>query len=124
MYDLSDKFSNTFDVIAYTVSAMRETGFNQSDIDDYLIDATSTHNSHLVDVSIEVIDKCNNRINAYNDDSLNDKYFDYLDSNCKYYWEEEEDSYEGFSDNYNKEYDNDDDEYEGFDHANRYSTYY
>lgn len=124
MYDLSDKFSNTFDVIAYTVSAMRETGFNQSDIDDYLIDATSTHNSHLVDVSIEVIDKCNNRINAYNDDSLNDKYFDYLESNRKYYWEEEEDSYEGFSDNYNKEYDNDDDEYEGFDHGNRYSTYY
>lgn len=124
MYDLSNKFSNTFDVIAYTVSAMRETGFNQSDIDDYLIDATSKHNSHLVDVSIEFIDKCNSRIDAYNDDSLNDEYFDYLESNRKYYWEEEEDSYEGFSDNYNKEYDNDDDEYEGFDHANRYSTYY
>lgn len=128
MFDLSNKFSNVFDVLTYTIAAMRESGFEQSDIDDYLIDATSTHNSHLVDVSIDFISQCNNRIHAYDNDVEDIDDIEYTP--CKYYWEDDEDEdeyeYEGFSDKtyYARmmDYDDDEDEYEGF--SDGYRKYY
>lgn len=64
-YDLSDKFDDSLYVLSYTVSAMRESGFKKVDIDNYLLEATRTHNSHLLDVSIEYINMCNDITHAY-----------------------------------------------------------
>ena len=55
MYDLTNKFDNTFDVMKYTISAMKEVGYSNKDIEDYIIEATSKDNSKLIDVSIDYI---------------------------------------------------------------------
>lgn len=102
MYDLSNRYDNTLSVMQYTIAAMRDVGFTQGEIEDYIDEATKSHNAHLVDVSVEYVNKCNERVGSYNDDFTYSKQW-------------------GF-DNYDDSYDNDDFEgYEGFSgHSNKY----
>lgn len=117
MYDLSNRYDNTLSVMQYTIAAMRDVGFTQGEIEDYIDEATKSHNAHLVDVSIEYVNKCNERVGSYNDDYYPwDDYNDQIDNDDFTYSKQW-----GF-DNYDDSYDNDDFEgYEGFSgHSNKY----
>ena len=115
MYDLSDHYDNTLAVMRYTIAAMQEVGFSKNEIEDYIDEATKSHNSHLIDVSVEYINKCNEMSKAY-EQSFNDYYswsnveddsvddcFECDDYMYSKYWgrdfDEDDDveSYEGFS---------------------------
>lgn len=73
MYDLSDRYDNTLAVMRYTVAAMQDVGFSKNEIEDYIDEATKGHNAHLVDVSVEYVNKCNEMSKAY-EQSFNDYY--------------------------------------------------
>lgn len=82
MYDLSGCYDNTLSVMKYTVNAMRETGYSQREIEDYMEEATKSNNAHLVNVSTDYICKCNELCHAY--DVASDEYFNYNDD---YYYD-------------------------------------
>ena len=70
MYDLTNKFDNTFDVMKYTISAMKEVGYSNKDIEDYIIEATSKDNSNLFD-------------NKEKDKQVKVGSIDYIVNNCE-----------------------------------------
>ena len=47
--------------MGYVTRAMRETGFTQEEIQAYREDAQSDDYNHLLCVSMDMIDKCNER---------------------------------------------------------------
>lgn len=67
---------NAFSVMAYVVNAMRKAGFNPSDIQEYQKKATSGNYDMLLCLSMEMVDKCNEKL------GLTDEEYD---------WDEEED---------------------------------
>jgi len=119
MYSLKAKeFDNVFDVLVYTVNAMKECGYSSGEIDDYLADAVSSNNYNLINVSIDELNECNKvckPTNKYYEDSWRDYYYR---DDC---------AYEGFNDdsyqNQNRHYLEDDDieAYEGFDCCKNYT---
>ena len=60
-YSLVGQNGNAFNVMGYVAHAMRQCQFDQSEIDDYFEKATSSDYDHLIIVSMEYIDKCNER---------------------------------------------------------------
>ena len=60
-YSLVGVDGNAYAVMGYVVRAMRETGFSQEEIKAYQADAQSDDYDHLLCVSCEMIDKCNER---------------------------------------------------------------
>lgn len=58
-YDLVGIDGNAFCIMAYVVNAMRECKFSKDDREAYRKDATSSDYNHLLCVSFEMIDKCN-----------------------------------------------------------------
>ena len=61
MYDLVEIDGNAFSVMGYVVKAMREQGFTKEDQLEYQHDAMSSDYNHLLCVSVDMIDKCNER---------------------------------------------------------------
>ena len=81
MYGLTNKFDNTFDVMKYTISAMKEVGYSNKDIEDYIIEATSKDNSKLIDVSIDYINNCNLMSHSYNtNNDYENEFYNYTDN--------------------------------------------
>ena len=60
-YTLIGVDGNAFAVMGYVQSAMRHEKFTKEEIDTYIKDATSSNYDHLLCVSMEQIDKCNER---------------------------------------------------------------
>ena len=60
-YDLVGVDGNAFAVMGYVGRAMRESGFSREEIEAYYTDAKSSDYDHLLAVSIEMVDKCNER---------------------------------------------------------------
>jgi len=60
-YNLIGIDGNAFNVMGYTRRAMVREGFTREEIDSYLKDAMSSDYNHLLAVSVEMIDKCNNK---------------------------------------------------------------
>ena len=60
-YSLIGVNGNAFSVMGYVRQAMKETGFTKNEIEAYTKDATSGDYDHLLVVSIDMIDKCNER---------------------------------------------------------------
>ena len=60
-YSLIGVDGNAFAIMGYVVGAMRETGFSQDEIKAYREDAESDDYNHLLCVSADMIDKCNER---------------------------------------------------------------
>ncbi len=58
-YNLVGIDGNAFCVMAYVVNAMRECKFSKAEREAYYNEATSSNYDHLLCVSIEMIDKCN-----------------------------------------------------------------
>ena len=61
MYDLVGVDGNAFSVMGYVRKAMKEQKFSPEEIDVYQKDAMSSDYNHLLAVSVEAIDKCNER---------------------------------------------------------------
>jgi hypothetical protein len=53
---------NAYAVMGYVRKAMKESGFNEQEINAYLDDAMSSNYDHLLAVSVEMVDKCNERV--------------------------------------------------------------
>ena len=62
MYDLVGVNGNAFSVMGYVRNAMKETGFSKTEIEAYTKDAMSSDYDHLLAVSVEFVDKCNERL--------------------------------------------------------------
>ena len=58
-YDLVGIDGNAFNVMGYVRRAMKECGFSKDEIEAYTKDATSGDYNHLLVVSMDIIDKCN-----------------------------------------------------------------
>lgn len=61
MFDLVGVDGNAFCIMGYVLGAMRKCRFSKAEQDAYRKDAMSSDYVHLVNVSIEMIDKCNAR---------------------------------------------------------------
>lgn len=61
MYDLVGVDGNAFSVMGYVINAMKKCHFSKADRDEYMKDAMSSNYDHLLCVSIEMIDKCNEK---------------------------------------------------------------
>lgn len=111
MYSIKNGFDNIFDVMAYTVNAMKQSGFSADSINDYIEDAISGSDWNLLEVTESQLDECNNK-SLYN--MNNNK--DWRDSYYSKYYNDESDSNYYYWDTENGEMLNDDSEaYEGFD---------
>lgn len=140
MYNVEAQlFDNTLDVMLYTVNAMKETGYESADIEEYISEAIREDNYNLILVSKDILTKCNNIIkrssqsfdstwrdyyyadqlsNDWDDDFNQDIYGD----RPSYYLEDDisEDEYEFDGFQYDKYWDStyvdddDEDAYEGF----------
>lgn len=53
---------NAYAVMGYVRKAMKECGFNEQEIKAYLDDAMSSDYNHLLCVSVDMVDKCNERV--------------------------------------------------------------
>ena len=60
-YNLVGIDGNAFFVMGYVRRAMIREGFTRDEINNYLKDAQSSDYSHLIAVSAEMIEKCNNK---------------------------------------------------------------
>lgn len=126
------------DIVSYTVSAMRESAYIDSEIDDYIEKVSSENNYFIIQISKEIINDCNS-IESYDssghfEDTWQDSYYSslldddlddtYEDDKVHFYNEEDtwRDSYYSslwddfdntYTDNKVKLYD-DEDVYEGF----------
>lgn len=61
-YNLVGIDGNAYSVMGYVIQAMKREGFSKSEIDDYQADAMSDDYNHLLSVSAEMIEKCNNKL--------------------------------------------------------------
>ena len=61
-YNLVGIDGNAYSVMGYVIQAMKRERFSKSEIDDYQADAMSSDYNHILSVSAEMIDKCNNKL--------------------------------------------------------------
>lgn len=60
MYYSIKGLSSIFDVVAYTVNAMKKVGFIIGDIEEYLHEvASASHNLHIIELSKDKLKECN-----------------------------------------------------------------
>ena len=71
-YDLVGINGNAYSIMGYVQKAMQEQNFSKEDINNYLSDAKSDDYNHLLQVSISMVDKCNERANGNDLDFLNE----------------------------------------------------
>lgn len=79
MYSINNKFTNVFDVMVYTINAMKEVGFNN--IDEYIEDAISESNWNLLEVSNNKIEECNKLYSCKHKTSNNLEWYNNRDEN-------------------------------------------
>jgi hypothetical protein len=121
MYSIQG-LENVFDVMVYTASALKEVGYSESEIEDYISSALrEEHNLGIIKVSKEWLEECNN-ICSYNKDTWRDHYYSQL-WHCK----DEDDYLDDYSikdyyDNMRSEYEvgSDEEAYEGFSSCSNY----
>lgn len=103
MYSIQG-LETVFDVMAYTVTAMKESGFMPGEIEDYLHTALSeSYNLHIINISKEQLAECNKLCNhnKWNyEDTWQDRYYSSIwDDNghyCNEYDNQDSCSYDSF----------------------------
>lgn len=117
-----------FDAMKYTIASMKECGYSSGEIDDYIVDAISSNNTHLVDVSIEALDECNKVLRSTVPNDYEDSWRDYYYSNDNLFKFERDDvDYDSFEDRPKHYWEDEDDEleaYEGFDCCTNHQYWY
>ena len=71
-FDLVGVDGNAFSVMAYTSRAMKTAGFSKEEITQYTEQATSGDYNHLLALSCEWIDKCNDKLDLQYEDDEDD----------------------------------------------------
>lgn len=66
-FDLVGIDGNAFNVMGYTVNAMKKAGYNPSDIAEYKRKATFGDYNNLLYLSMEMIDNCNEKLGLTDD---------------------------------------------------------
>ena len=61
-YDLVGVDGNAFSVMGYVTNAMRRSGFSAEECAEYLADAKSDYYDHLLCVSVEMVEKVNEKL--------------------------------------------------------------
>lgn len=64
-YTLVGVDGNAFAIMGYVLHAMREEGFTKEERDKYLEDAKSSDYNHLLCVSVDYIDRANDRVRSF-----------------------------------------------------------
>ena len=76
-----ESFDDAFSLMQYTVQKMKECNLAPGDIEDYIYDAISKDNMHLVECSKKILYKCILEEQKNNNFNNNDLYTYYDDSN-------------------------------------------
>lgn len=63
-FDLVGVDGNAFAVVGYVVRAMKKCKLTKAEIDSYTKDAMSSDYNHLLSVSLDMIDKCNDLVDS------------------------------------------------------------
>lgn len=74
LYNIDD-IENVFDLIVYTIKSMKEVGYNETDIDDYIEESIKNNNYYIVELSKERLNDCNILARDINECS-NDDWFE------------------------------------------------
>jgi len=61
-YDLVGVDGNAFSVMGYVSKAMLRSGFSTKERDEYLADAQSSDYNHLLSVSVQMVEKVNEKL--------------------------------------------------------------
>lgn len=64
-YTLVGVDGNAFAIMGYVLHAMKDEGFSKEERDEYLEDAKSSDYDHLLCVSVEYIDRVNDRVKGF-----------------------------------------------------------
>ena len=64
-YTLVGVDGNAFAIMGYVLHAMRKEGFSKEERDEYLKDAKSSDYDHLLCVSVDYIDRVNDRVRSF-----------------------------------------------------------
>ena len=67
-YNLVGIDGNAYSIMGYVIDAMKEEGFSKAERDEYLRDAMSSDYNHLLCVSIDYVEQCNERAGRFSDD--------------------------------------------------------
>lgn len=60
-YSLIGVDGNAYCIMGYVTKAMKESGFSKEERDAYLADAMSDDYNHLLCVSVDIVEQCNER---------------------------------------------------------------
>ena len=84
-----DGIENILDLIAYTVSAMKEVGYSNCDVDDYIEEAIKSNNYDRIILSKEKLNDCNiltNEVRPRNNDWFEDTW---CNNYCSSFWDDD-----------------------------------
>lgn len=84
-----DGIENILDLIAYTVSAMREVGYGDCDVDDYIEEAIKSNSYDTIILSKEKLNDCNlltNEVSSYHNDWFEDTWCNHY---CSSFWDDD-----------------------------------
>lgn len=117
MYTLNN-LDSILDIVSYTVSAMKESDYSETDIDEYINNVVLTNNYDIIQMSKEIISDCNSLVKEHDFNDLNSdndiSWFEdtWRDSYYSSLWDD--DSYD-YPNQYKYKLNNDSEFYEGFD---------
>ena len=84
-----DGIENVLDLIAYTVSAMKEVGYGDCDVDDYIEEAVKNNSYDVIVLSKEKLNDCNilsNEVKPCNNDLFEDTFCNHY---CSSFWDDD-----------------------------------
>lgn len=84
-----DGIENVFDLMAYTVSSMKEVGYSDCDVDDYIEEAVKSNSYDLIVLSKEKLNDCNilsNEVSSCRNDWFEDTWCNHY---CSSFWDDD-----------------------------------
>lgn len=124
-----DHIMNVFDLISYTSTALRESGYMEDEIECYVSEALEKcSNFEIVELSKQWLEECNKLYSDSSTDNMEDYYQFLWDEDCCDEIDREEDVYDYLTGSYRKkeiwEYDNAVDDVEAYEGFNSCKTHY
>lgn len=87
-YKIPLECNTVFDMLAYTVEAMKDACLTKDDIENYITDSLNGNDLHLLEVTEDTLEECNSIANNY---KIKDSYEDvWVNNYCNSFWDEED----------------------------------
>lgn len=81
---------NILDLMAYTISAMKEVGYGDCDVDDYIEEAIKSNSYDTIVLSKEKLNDCNTLTNEVRPSNNNDWFEDtWCNHYCSSFWDDD-----------------------------------